>query len=504
VIGEQPAGGRPRAEGFALIGLGAGARLIGLAAGALAGLVTTALAVRLLGTADYGVLAFAFSAAALFAGIGRLGLEPAVARTTAIMRGAHDRSGMARVARGAFSLVAATGVAGTVATLIVLELASHDLAGSTRLVLAGLLGVLLYGSNVTAVGAAVARGNGRVALMELSILVPALGKLAVLAVLAALDLADVRWVAAGYAIGAAAGIVAAGGTTRLVLGRCRAFVPDPTAARDVFRDSLPFAVVGLSVIVISRLDVVVLGLTGTGAEVGAYEPTLKLVEQAMLLVPLVFTAQYLPVASRTFAARETGEFRELYIAMSKVVFVAATPAVILFAAFPEEVLHALYGADFPASGLLVWLLLPGFVVNLVFGLNSSALSAVGDRRALARTGLAATVAMIVLAIALVPPFGPKGAAAATSGTYVILNLVVAYALLRAAAVQPFRRDFVVTMVSWLAPLGAALAVRASEDVAGVWEAIGIAVGVSVGWVLLLFPLGALHRDEIVRLLPWKR
>jgi O-antigen/teichoic acid export membrane protein len=504
VIREQQAGRRPRAEGFALIGLGAGVRLVGMAAGALAGLVTTALAVRLLGTADYGVLAFAFSTAALFAGIGRLGLEPAVARSTAIMRGAQDRPGMARVARGAFSLVAATGIAGTVGTLVVLELASHDLAGSTRIALAGLLGVLLYGSNVTAVGAAVARGNGRVALMEMSILVPALGKLAAVAVLAALDLADIRWVAAGYAIGAAAGIAAAWGTTRLVLGRCRAFVPDPAAARTVFRDSLPFAVVGLSVIVISRLDVVVLGLTGTAAEVGAYEPTLKLVEQAMLLVPLVFTAQYLPVASRAFADRETGAFRELYVAVSKIVFVVATPAVILFAAFPEEVLHAVYGADFPAGGLVVWLLLPGFVVNLVFGLNSSALSAVGDRRALARTGLVSTAAMVVLAVALVPPLGPKGAAAATSGTYVILNLVVAFALLRAAGVQPFRRDFVVTLLTWLVPLGAALAVRASGDVTGVWEAIGVSVGVSAVWAVLLFPLRALRRDEISRLLPWGR
>ena len=34
-----------------------------------------------------------------------------------------------------------------------------------------------------------------------------------------------------------------------MLGRCRSFVPDLGAARDVLADSLPFAVVGLSVIV---------------------------------------------------------------------------------------------------------------------------------------------------------------------------------------------------------------------------------------------------------------
>lgn len=490
-----------RAEGFSLIGLGVGARLVGMAAAALAGLVTTALAVRLLGPTSYGALAFAFSAAALFAGIGRLGLEPAVARSTAILRADDDLSGLVRIARGALTLVAATGVAGTLATLAVVELASHGLGQWTRLALGGLLGLLLYGSNVTAVGAALARGKGRVALMEVSILVPALGKLAAVAALTALDLADIRWVAAGYAIGAAGGIAAAWGATNLVLGRCRAFVPDLGAARDMLEDSLPFAVVGLSVIVISRFDVVVLGLTGTGTEVGVYEPTLKLVEQAMLLVPLLFAAQYLPVASRIFAAGDASEFRDLYIVLSKLVFVMASPAVIVFAAFPETILRALYGPDFPASGLVVWLLLPGFVINLAFGVNSSALTAAGDRRALARTGLVTTAAMAVLALALVPPFGAKGAAAATSATYAILNLVVALALVRAAGVLPFRRDFVVTMLSWLGPLAAALAIRTSGAAIDVWQAFGVGVGLSVAWVVLLFALGVLRRSEITRLLP---
>ena len=503
MIREGRVGRRPQ-TGFALIGLGVGARLVGLATGAIAGLVTTVLAVRLLGTASYGVVAFGFSVAALFAGIGRLGLEPAVARSTAILHDREDTAGMVHVARGALSLIAATGLAGTGATLAVVEVASHGLDQGMRLVLGGLLGILLYGANITAVGSAIARGTGRVALMEVSVLVPALGKLAAVALFAALDLADVRWVAAGYSIGAAAGVAASWQVTRLVLGRCRAFLPDPSAAREVLRDSLPFAVVGLSVIVISRFDVVVLGLAGTGAEVGVYEPTLKLVEQAMLLVPLLFTAQYLPVASRMFASRNVDEFRHLYVDVSKLVLVIATPAVILFAAFPETLLHALYGGAFPASGLVVWLLLPGFVVNLAFGLNSSALSAVGDRPALARTGLVATGAMVVLAVALVPLFGAEGAAAATSATYVIVNLVVAVGLFRAAGVQPFRRDFVVTALSWVAPVAAALAIRSSFSEVAIWQAIAIAVALSLAWAAALFALRVLRPDEITRLLPGGR
>lgn len=501
MIREEQVDRRRQGGGFELIGLGAGARLVGAGAAAFAGLVTTALAVRLLGPGSYGILAFAFSAAALAAGIGRLGLEPAVARSIAIRHDGDDRPGMVRVTRGALSLVAATGLVGTAVTLIVVEAASHGLGHGTRLVLGGLLGILLYGSNVSAVGAALARGTGRVMLMELSLLVPALAKLAAVGLLTALDVTDIRWVAAGYAAGAAAGIVAASRVMKVVLGRGRVLLYDSGAAHEVLRDSLPFAVAGLSVIVISRLDVVVLGLTATGAEVGVYEPTLKLVEQAMLLVPFLFIAQFLPVASRTFAAGNEAVFRQLYVDVSKLVVVLATPAVIVLTAFPEALLHMLYGAAFPASGLIVWLLLPGFIVNLGLGLNSSALSAVGDRRALAATGLIATAAMVMLAVALVPAFGAEGAAAATSGTYVILNLAVSIALYRAAGAHPLRRDLVLTILTWAGPVAGGLAIRASSQEVSGWQAIGLALALSLIWTAVLFALRVLRRDEIMRLLP---
>jgi O-antigen/teichoic acid export membrane protein len=493
-------GTRPRAEGFALIGLGAGARFVGLGAGALAGLAATAVAVRLLGTASYGALALALAAAAVFAGIGRLGLDPAVARSVALLHSPGDQAGVDRVARGAFTLVALTGLVGAGATLAVIELASLGLDGGTRLVLGGFFGIVIYGSNAATVGAALARGTGRVALMELAILVPALGRLAAVALLAAFDLADLRWVAAGYALGAVAGVAVSWRTARLVLGKARAFLPDFAAAREMFIGSLPFAVTGLAAIVISRFDVVILGLTGTRIEVGAYEPALKVVEQAMLLVPLLFMAQYLPVASRAFARGDEAEFRELYVGVSKVAFVMAFPIVIVFAAFPETILHALYGAGFPARGLVVWLLLPGFVVNLAFGLNSSALAAVGNRRALARTGVIATAAMVVLALVLVPAFGATGAASATSATYVVLNVVVAFELARAAGVQPFRRDFVLTLLSSLGLLLAALGIRAWASPVDLWQAVGSVVVLSIVWIVLLVGVGVVRLDEIVRLL----
>jgi O-antigen/teichoic acid export membrane protein len=221
----------------------------------------------------------------------------------------------------------------------------------------------------------------------------------------------------------------------------------------------------------------------------------------MILVPLLFAAQYFPVATRAFADGDRAQFRELYIGLSKLTYVVVFPAVIALAAFPEAILHAFYGAEFPAGGRLIWILLPGYVFSLAFGLNSSALAAVGERRPLARTGLITATSMIVLALALVPAFGTTGAATATACTFVVMNIAVSVELARTAGLQPFRTDFVLTLLTSAAPLAAALAIRAATGSVDLPEALGLVLSVSVVWFAFLFTVRIVRRDEIVRLLP---
>lgn len=486
-------------DGFALIGLGVRARTVGLAAGTFAGLATVVLAVRLLEPAAYGALAFGLSTAVVFAGVGRLGLEAAVARAIAIDPAGSPAGQAHDVAHGALSLVALTGVAGSVATFAVIELWARGIDNPSRTVLAVSLGLVLYGSNLAAVAGALARGRGRVVSMELPNLVATLGRFAAVGLLAVLGVASLGWVAFGYGVAAIAGILASVYVTRSLGTPSSVLLPGVGVARRMLVSSLPFAATGLAMIVISRFDVLVLGIVSSSAEVGHYEPVLRIVEQAMLLVPLLFTAQFLPVASRVFAAGRLDGFRDLYVSISKITFVVAFPAVILLAAFPEAVLHGLYGAEFPASGLVVWLLLPGFTVNLVCGLNGSALAATGRRGALARSGAGATVAMIALGVVLVPWFGPEGAAAATSGTYIVLNLWVAIELYRITGAHPLRRDFVATLATAGLPLAAALALHFVLGPVDLWRAAAVSVGLAAAWAVLLLGIHAVRPFELRRL-----
>ncbi len=168
----------------------AGRATVGLAVGTFAGLATVVLAVRLLEPAAYGALAFGLSTAVVFAGVGRLGLEAAVARAIAIDPAGNPPRQEHDVAHGALSLVALTGIAGSLATFTVIEVWARGVDNPARTVLAASLGLVLYGSNVAAVAAALARGRGRVVSMELPNLVATLGRFAAVGLLAILGVAS--------------------------------------------------------------------------------------------------------------------------------------------------------------------------------------------------------------------------------------------------------------------------------------------------------------------------
>ena len=92
---------------------------------------------------------------------------------------------------------------------------------------------------------------------------------------------QLRWAAVAYGAAGVLGVAASALLVHSVFPhRARLFRPDLGAARSFFVIAAPFAITGLSTIIISRFDVLILGLTGTSLQVGYYEPTLRLVNRA--------------------------------------------------------------------------------------------------------------------------------------------------------------------------------------------------------------------------------
>jgi O-antigen/teichoic acid export membrane protein len=501
----QPA--KERSSGYAaalsLVGTGFVVRLAADTVGVLAAAATIAIAVRLLGPALYGSLALMLAVVDLVTALGRLGFGLGTAQTVAT---AHaDEQAMRTACRGSMTLALVTGgLSGLVVVGFVL-FGPVDADVTTRLVIGVGMALLLAGNNYSWGVYSIARGLGRIAWMETVALVIPVAQLAVLVALFAADLPNLRLVAAGFGLAGLLGAAVSAWVLHELLPDVPGlYRPSPEAARTMLTIALPFAMAGIASQLMGQFDVVVLGIFHSRVDVAVYQPTLKLTDGLLKLIPYLLAGAYIPAAARLFHRGDRAGFKELYVTTTKLGYLVSFPAVIALFAFPEVLLRALYGPGFPVQVNLVWILLVGYVTNLVLGTNTFALVSAGDRRGIVMVNLAGVVTMVVVALVLIPPLGPTGGALATSCSYVIWNAAASWALLRSTGVHPLRTDVVVALLTSVGALAVAVAVRELVGPDSLW-AVAVWTGVVwVAWLGVLVALRALRPSELAPLAVWRQ
>ena len=472
---------------------------------AVAGFATTALAVRLLGTSRYGTLALGLAIVGLVGVAGRLGLGTAATRRIAAMRAAGDQIGIEHTAQAVTTLMISQAILGSglVAGLIYFTQREHGAA--VALLLGAGLGFLLLGVSTTAAGQAIAQGMGRMVLMEVPYLVLVLLQLLVAVVLTVLGVSDIVAMALGFGAAGALCSVITGGLIRGTLsGAGHLFRPAARHAIELIVLAGPYAVAAVSGQIISRFDVLVLGLTHTSAVVGGYESTLRVVDAFLLLIPGILMAPYVPAATMIFTRGDPAGFRDLYIFVSKLAYLGSLPLILALLAFPGVVLRAFFGAHYPVARGIVWILLAGYVINLAFGLNTQALIASGQRRVLANVYLVALVSMVGLAFALIPLLGAAGAALSTASSYIVLNVGVGLALFRSTGASPFRADMITLLLTSLLPVVSVLFVRGLVPHPSVPLVLFTSVGLWAAWLGVVLWTRSITVKQLLELIPRRR
>jgi O-antigen/teichoic acid export membrane protein len=498
-VKERPSG---YAAALSLVGTGFLARLAADTVGVLAAAATIAVAVRLLGPSEYGTLALMLAVVDLVTALGRLGFGLGTAQTVA----AHSDAEKLRTAcRGSMTLAVVTG--GLSGLVVVGFVVFGPTAGdvTTRLAVGVGLALLLAGNNYSWGVYSIARGLGRIAWMETVALVIPVSQLLVLVALFAADLPSLRLVAIGFGLAGLLGAAVSAWVLRELLPDVRGlYRPSADDARTMLRIALPFAMAGVASQLMGQFDVLVLGIFHSRVDVAVYQPTLKLTDGLLKLIPYLLVGAFIPAATRLFHRGDHGGFRELYVTTSKLGYIVSFPAVLALLAFPEVLLRALYGPGFPVRVSLVWILLVGYVTNLVLGTNTFALVSTGDRRSIVTVNLAGIVTMVAVALLLIPPLGPIGGALATSCSYVIWNAAASLTLFRSTGVHPFRADMLVVLASSVAAFAAAFGVREAAAPDTLW-AVGVwTAALWAAWLGVLVWLGALKGRELAPLAVWRR
>lgn len=266
-----------------------------------------------------------------------------------------------------------------------------------------------------------------------------------LVVLLALVHAGVGVVAAGYAY------VVAGAVT-LVLAHllARRLFPlvGPTRlhVRSLLAFSAPLVVSMLLAVLLTRTDTLMLGYFRSSAEVGEYGAAYPLAN-SLLLVINSFGYLYLPLASRLDADGHRDRLTRVYRVTTKWSYVLTFPAFLAMVAFPDDVLRAVFSAEFVGGAPALALLSVGFFTSAALGRNRETLSALGHTNLILAADTAAYLTNLVLNVALIPPYGIVGAAAASALAFGVRNLAISGVLAAKFGIDPIAPTVVRTYLA---------------------------------------------------------
>jgi O-antigen/teichoic acid export membrane protein len=254
----------------------------------------------------------------------------------------------------------------------------------------------------------------------------------------AVTLAFAVFVLHGHTLGAVAAWTASAALTAAVAVYCVSTLSRFSIRLhgDTIRPLLRFGLISylgnLTSFVNYRFDVLLVNFFAGARQVGLYAVGTGLAE----IVWYISNAASTVLAPRVAAADDGEEADRLTEAVARVVGFLALVSAALLAIFAPFIVVFFFGAAFAESAWAVWLLLPGiitFSVGRIFSMYLLGRNRLKVDLLAASVGLVLTVALDVL---LIPRFGFRGAAVASSIAYTAAMLVDLVWILRNSTITP--------------------------------------------------------------------
>jgi O-antigen/teichoic acid export membrane protein len=423
---------------------GGSLRLVSAGVGLLSGLIVTVVLVRAFGSQRFGEYALVVSVTSLIGIVVELGLGVGVTRMAAFL----DEAGARSWARTAFVLGALIGGVATIAAAIVAVFLGPPLGGP-----------LLAAAPLVVIGTiwSVERGflasQRRVVVTEgVSIFAQTVSLLAVVVVVAAGSRSPTIVIATQVGV-RTLGVLILAAVCRKQLSRLP--VGTRTPARTVLTFSLPLMVGGVAGTVLQRSDVVLIGVMVGVSAVGWYEPVLRVLDVAPLVIASL-GFYFFPVGASLVARGDFARLQDAYVTITKWGMVLVMPLLLTMLLAPIPALQAVFGAGFEASRTVVAVLAIGYIANAVTGVNGGALVVLGATRQIVIRSVLLMTLNLVGNIVLIPSLGAFGAALATTGVTMLLNAFNSIFVWRRARLTPIRSD----TVAYATATGLAAAVAA--------------------------------------------
>ncbi len=207
------------------------------------------------------------------------------------------------------------------------------------------------------------------------------------------------------------------------------------SAVKTFRRVSPFTVSAFVNTLFVTVDIIMLGLLAGKAETGYYVAGSRLMLFALIPAGLIFAVAFPRLASASQQRRRAG--LELYAVILGLIAVAGSAVALATA---TVLIETVYGDGFLPTVPILYIQMLTVIVMYGRMAPGGGLSAWGHQKIHARTTAIAALFNVILNVALIPDFGAIGAAVATLASQVVLIILFARRLKRAAGVTVAARQ----------------------------------------------------------------
>lgn len=401
------------------------------------GLLGEVLVIRSLTPTAFGIVALAYTAVFTLSRLGLLGIPGAVARLMA----AEDRVADQRaVLRSSYAIALGSGATLAVAVYL-FRGAVAALMETARL--SGLLVLFLpflvaYPAARVSIAALRSRKQSTLAVVARD-LGPRTASLGFFVVFVVFGRPFVGAVAYWVALPVVSVTLAASFLHReLPLGSLIDRRTDGWKVREVWSFSWPLAVGSSLVILMSNLDVLMVGYFLRSDAVGFYR-SIQPLRQVTQFVLQSFRFLFLPMATEFYATGKLDELRQFYTVSSKWVAILTLPFVLVFSLFAGDVTRVFFGPEYTPAATALAVLTAGLFFNALVGPNGAMVKAIDSPRTEMYGAFAGVAVNVALNVLLIPRFGIVGAALATVAGFVVYNALEVASIYRATGAHPFSR-----------------------------------------------------------------
>jgi O-antigen/teichoic acid export membrane protein len=258
--------------------------------------------------------------------------------------------------------------------------------------------------------------------------------------------------------------------------------------------SLTVLLVGMTHLLITRTDRIMLGVVGSAEDVGVYNAAATLAVQATFSLT-AFNAIFAPTIADLFSRRKKEELESLFKTVTKWIFTLTLPIALVFALFAGPIMR-LFGPGFAEGGPVLVSLGFAYLVGASAGSVGLMLTMTGRQKMELFNSLALGGLNVLLNLIMIPIYGVLGAAIATGLSIVLVNLARLTEVYWLYKIHPYRLAYWKPMIAGIMAASTSLLTKGiTEPTAWAWLAsVGLVI---VVYFIMLLLLGLDQYDTMI-------